>query len=97
MEVLERSLDEKRCLCGRMKEEEAKFCVNTYPGVAHGRANIGTGRASFLDVLGSIFCFFESYMDNYLRNNLKQQKTNKIKAIKCMGCLPRSAYLESLA
>jgi len=36
-------------------------------------------------------------MDNYLQNNLKQQKTNKIKAIKCVGCLPRSLRLESLA
>jgi len=32
-------------------------------------------------------------MDNYLQNNKKQ--TNK--AIKSVGCLPRSAHLESLA
>jgi len=56
------------------------------------------GRAKQLDVLGLIFFrFLESLMDNYLQNNLKQRKTNKIKAIKCVGCLPRSARLESLA
>jgi len=41
--------------------------------------------------------FLESCLDNYLQNNLKQRKTNKIKVIKCVGCLPRSARLESLA
>jgi len=48
---------------------------------------------------GSIFFFrfLESVFANYLQNNLKQRKTNKIKAIKCVGCLPRSARLESLA
>ena len=50
-------------------------------------------------ILGSIlfFRFLESCLDNYLQNNLKQHKTNKIKAIKLMGCLPRSALLKSLA
>jgi len=28
MEVLERSLDEERCLCGRMREEEEEFWYN---------------------------------------------------------------------
>jgi len=45
----------------------------------------------------NFFRFLESVSDNYLQNNLKQQKTNKIKAIKCVGCLPRSTRLESLA
>jgi len=36
-------------------------------------------------------------MDNYLQNNLKQQKNKQNKAIKSMGCLPRSARLKSLA
>jgi len=52
MEVLERSLDEERCLCGRMREEKAKLCVKTYPGVAHSRSNIGTGCAIVLEVEG---------------------------------------------
>jgi len=57
--------------------------------VRHGRAIAGTGRASFLAFSGSIFSrFLELCSDNYLQNNLKQQKTNKIKAIKCVGCLP---------
>jgi len=42
-----------------------------------------------------LFRFLESCSDNYQQNNLKI--TNKIKAIKCVGCLPRSARLESLA
>jgi len=28
MEVLERSLDEERCLCGRMRKEDEKFWYN---------------------------------------------------------------------
>jgi len=44
----------------------------------------------------NFFRFLESCSDNYLQNNLKQKKSNKIKAIKCVGCLPRSARLESL-
>jgi len=28
MEVLERSLDEERCLCGRMREEDEKIWYN---------------------------------------------------------------------
>jgi len=28
IEVLERSLDEERCLCGRMREEDEKFWYN---------------------------------------------------------------------
>ena len=40
---------------------------------------------------------FASYLDKYLQNKLKQHKTNKIKAIKHVGCLPRSARLKSLA
>jgi len=35
----------------------------------------------------NFFRFLESCLDNYLQNNLKQRKTNKIKAIKCVGCL----------
>jgi len=87
-----------------MREEEERIFVKTYQGVAHGRANFGTGRAIFLwvllfglgtvwhgratlgtgranllDLRGSIFfCFFESFLDNYLQNSWKQQKTNKI-------------------
>ena len=49
MEVLERSLDEERCLCGRMREEEEEEILGYWwPGIAHGRANIGTGRAKVL-------------------------------------------------
>ena len=49
LEVLERSLDEERCLCGRMREEEEeRILVYCGLGVAHGRANIGTGRAKLL-------------------------------------------------
>jgi len=39
MEILERSLDEEKCLCGRMNEEEERILVKTHLGVAHGRAN----------------------------------------------------------
>jgi surface polysaccharide O-acyltransferase-like enzyme len=64
----------------------------------HGRANLSTGRANILVTGASKFSvFLESYLDNYLQNNLKQRKTNKTKAIKCVGCLPRSARLMSLA
>ena len=45
----------------------------------------------------NFFRFLESCLDNYLQKNLKQQKTNKIKAVKCEGCLPRSARFKSLA
>jgi len=38
-------LKDERCLWMTMKEEEEKFCSYTYLVVAHGRANIGTGRA----------------------------------------------------
>jgi len=48
IEVLERSLDEDRCLCGKMREEE-RILVYYGLGVAHGCANIGTGRASFCE------------------------------------------------
>ena len=48
MEVLERSLDGERCLCGRMREEEERILVKTHLGVAHGRAIFGTGGAIFL-------------------------------------------------
>jgi len=41
-----------------------------------------------------IFLFLESVLDDYLQNNEKQTKR---KAIKCVGCLPRSALLMSLA
>jgi len=44
-----------------------------------------------------IFRVLKSCSNNYLQNNLKQTKTNKQKAIKCVGCLPRSDRLESLA
>jgi len=48
MEVLERSLKDERCLWMRMKEEEEKNCGYTHLEAAHGRANIGTGRANLL-------------------------------------------------
>jgi len=48
MEVLERSLDEERCLCGRMREKEEIILVKTHLGVAYGRANFGTGYFIFL-------------------------------------------------
>ena len=66
--------------------------------VRHGRATTGTGRAKVLAVLAQNFFlrFLESCSNNYLQNNLKQTK-NKQKAIKCVGCLPRSARLKSLA
>jgi len=48
MEVLEGSLDEERCLCGRMRDEEDIILVKNHLGVAHGRATFGTGRAIFL-------------------------------------------------
>ena len=35
---LESSLDEERCLCGTMRDEEERILVKTYLGVAHGRA-----------------------------------------------------------
>ncbi len=38
-------------MCCRMREEEERIMVKTYLGVAHGRANFGTGRAIFLGVL----------------------------------------------
>ena len=91
MEVLQRSLNDERCLWMRMKEEEEKFCGYTHLEVVDGRAN-------FVDkVVSKIFIFLESYSDNYLQNNLKQRKTNKTKAVKCVGCLPRSARLRSLS
>jgi len=40
------------------------------------------------------FPFLELVVDDYLENNEKQTKR---KAIKCVGCLPRSALLMSLA
>jgi len=40
------------------------------------------------------FPFLESVVDDYLQNNEKQTKR---KAIKCVGCLPQSALLMSLA
>jgi len=113
MEVLERNLRDERCLCWRMKEEEEKKNCKWGPrsrarlcqlsGVLlalawQGQASTGTDRAKVLAFLCSIFCrFLESWSDNYLERNLKQRKTNKIKAIKCVGCLPRSTRLESLA
>jgi hypothetical protein len=47
----------------------------------HGRAIPSTGRATFL-VLGAseffnFLVFFESNLDNYLQNNLKQRKTKE--------------------
>jgi len=65
----------------------------------HGRATTGTGRAKLLVKLDKkkYLFVFSSFLDNYLQNKLKQHKTNKIKAIKLMGCLPRSALLTSLA
>jgi hypothetical protein len=81
-----------------MNGEEEKNLSYRGVGIGHGRANLGTGRAYLLDTGASKFStFLESYLDNYLQNNLKQRKTNKTKAIKCVGCLPRSARLKSLA
>jgi len=40
------------------------------------------------------FPFLESVSDDYLQNNEKQTER---KAIKCVGCLPRSTLLMSLA
>jgi len=69
--------------------------------VWHGQArpyNCRHGPCHLSDIFRLIFFrFLESCSDNDLQNNLKQQKTNKIKTIKCVGCLPRSARLESLA
>jgi len=48
MGVLERSLNEERCLCWRMKEEEGIFFGIYCTGVAHDRACGGTGRANSL-------------------------------------------------
>ena len=72
----------------------------------HDRANllenedfffIGCGGFGFWSTAPIFFRFFASYLDKYLQNNLKQRKANKIKVIKYVGCLPRSARLESLA
>ena len=38
----------ERGFVGRMREEEERILVKTHLGVAHGRANFGTGRADFL-------------------------------------------------
>jgi len=88
MEVLERSLDEERCLCGRMREEDEKFWYNdgqeshkvvpilarAVPRFWNFEGWAGTG-AKLLDVLGSIFFrFLESFMDNCLQNNKNQTK-----------------------
>jgi len=48
MGVLGRSLNEERCLCWRMNEEEEKICVYSYLGFVHGRACGGTGHANSL-------------------------------------------------
>jgi len=76
-----------------MKEEEKskKKLVKEGLGPWHGPCQAsGHARLNFLH-------FLESCLDNYQQNNLKQLKTNKIKAIKLVGCLPRSARLKSLA
>jgi len=57
----------------------------------------GCGGFGFWSTTSNFFRFFASYLDKYLQNKLKQHKTNKIKAIKLVGCLPRSAHLKSLA
>jgi len=57
----------------------------------------GCGGFGFWSMASKKFRFFASYLDKYLQNKLKQHKTNKIKAIKLVGCLPRSARLKSLA
>jgi len=80
------------------RRRKKKKLVKKGLGPWHGRATTGTGCAKLLVILGSIFfIFFASYLDKYLQNKLKQHKTNKIKAIKLVGCLPRSACLKSLA
>jgi len=63
-----------------------------------GHVVAGTGRAKLLASQAQNFFsrFLESCSDNFLQNNLKQT-SNKIKAIKYVGGLPRSARLESLA
>ena len=94
----------KKFLCYRQQDIRhgranlLEFCIGFGLNIWHGRASLSTGRANLL-VLGAskFFTFLESYLDNYLQNNLKQRKTNKTKAIKCVGCLPRSARLMSLA
>jgi len=45
----------------------------------------------------NFFRFLELCSDNYLQNNLKQRKNKQNKSDYCVGCLPRSARLESLA
>jgi len=57
----------------------------------------GCGGFGFWSTASNFFRFFASYLDKYLQNKLKQHKTNKIKAIKLVGFLPRSACLKSLA
>jgi len=69
-----------------LARSQARSCYHRHgPCQASGHA-----RLNFLH-------FFASYLDKYLQNKLKQHKTNKIKAIKLVGCLPRSARLKSLA
>jgi len=57
----------------------------------------GYGWFGFWSMASKKFRFFASYLDKYLQNKLKQHKTNKIKAIQLVGCLPRSARLKLLA
>jgi len=97
MEVLEGSLDEERCLCGRMRDEEERILVKNHLGVAHGPCHIWHGpchlsvslwvwawqgqarscqfehgSCQFSGILAfKNFHFLESYLDNYLQNNLK--------------------------
>jgi len=79
---------------GHLEVAHSRACGGTVRANFFGRGMFGFGqvrhgRARFLDILGSIFFhFLESCSDNYVQNNLKQQKTNKIKAIKPVGCLP---------
>ena len=94
---------------GRRKQKLGIWGV----GVGHGRATTGTGRANLLEflglsgmvrhgpcqgsgILGSNFFFFSVFLNLARRITYKTNK-NKQKAIKCVGYLPRSARLESLA
>ena len=74
------------------------FLGGLYGMVRHGHASAGTASAKVVAFLSLIFfVFLNRARIITIQNNLKQRKTNKIKAIKCVGCLPRSARLESLA